>query len=165
MNQKCTPKMQEVQRPPMKKEALQYRNTPQKCKGLRVALWWKKRHHILETHSKMQGAQSSPPMKKEATCLRRGFASHDSGTHPKHYHDVQYYHEKGLHYFSSQRNFMRKRSSRCNKRSVSLSVRHMKINQCVTQHFSLEGDIVNILHEGESGAFDRKLSRHNWKCI
>jgi hypothetical protein len=109
----------------------------------------------------MQGAQSSPPMKKEATCLRRGFASHDSGTHPKHYHDVQYYHEKGLHYFSSQRNFMRKRSSRCNKRSVSLSVRHMKINQCVTQHFSLEGDIVNILHEGESGAFDRKLSRHN----
>jgi hypothetical protein len=37
----------------------------------------------------------------------------------------------------------------------------MKINQCVTQHFSLKGDIVNISHKGESGAFDQNLSRHN----
>jgi hypothetical protein len=36
----------------------------------------------------------------------------------------------------------------------SQSIRHIKINQRVTQHFSLKGNIINISHEGESRALD-----------
>jgi hypothetical protein len=122
-------------------------------------------HFTNQNHTQKTQRAQRPPMKKEALHFtnqkrtsktqgapspptKRGFTLPNPGTYPKHYHEDQ------SHFL--KKNFARRHFLIATNRNTALHCRLMtriKPNH-VNHNISHEGDIINILHEGESGSFD-----------